>query len=435
MCGIALRLAVGLGLHRDGTNFNLPPFETEMRRRLWWHICILDTRSAEDHGTDPSIFDPHYDTQLPLNVNDQDLAPDMKEFPTEHVGTTEMTFCLIRFEVTVTFRRLVYVPPGTGVCTTIQSGVSLEAKEELAKALQQRLEERYIRHCKMDKPIDWVSATVARLILAKMWLVIHHPLRREDRGRTMSGETKERLFETSIEVVEYSKLLESNENTNKWSWLFHTYMQWHAAVYLLNELITRPPGPIVDRAWNAVDSIYDGWTSTTSNQRKGMLWRPLRLLMGKAIEVRQQQLHSNAPSWTSRPNPRVYGPIQMTSCEQPVSNPTTDYMGVPGSDTIGQAALSFGIDLNSQGMYQNSSRGNFDFNAPIQSLAPDLTPAQRNLSDEDIAQWLERDELAMPPSTGADETNFMGWDEIMSDFATSNGGAMVPPGIPSMDWI
>lgn len=35
LCGVVMRLAVSLGLHRDGTNFNLSPFETEMRRRSW----------------------------------------------------------------------------------------------------------------------------------------------------------------------------------------------------------------------------------------------------------------------------------------------------------------------------------------------------------------------------------------------------------------
>ena len=33
--GLAIHLAQALGIHRDGTHFGLPPFDTEMRRRLW----------------------------------------------------------------------------------------------------------------------------------------------------------------------------------------------------------------------------------------------------------------------------------------------------------------------------------------------------------------------------------------------------------------
>lgn len=36
LTGLALRISQSLGLHRDGTQFGLSPFDTEMRRRLWW---------------------------------------------------------------------------------------------------------------------------------------------------------------------------------------------------------------------------------------------------------------------------------------------------------------------------------------------------------------------------------------------------------------
>jgi hypothetical protein len=41
LTGLALRISQSLGLHRDGTRFGLSPFDTEMRRRLWW----VSTRS------------------------------------------------------------------------------------------------------------------------------------------------------------------------------------------------------------------------------------------------------------------------------------------------------------------------------------------------------------------------------------------------------
>jgi hypothetical protein len=53
-----------LGIHRDGSHFKLPPFEIEMRRRLWWQVCILDARSSEDHGCDPTIVEAQYDTKM-----------------------------------------------------------------------------------------------------------------------------------------------------------------------------------------------------------------------------------------------------------------------------------------------------------------------------------------------------------------------------------
>lgn len=53
--GLAVRLAQSLGMHRDGDALNLSPFDAEMRRRLWWGICILDTPASEDHSCSPGL--------------------------------------------------------------------------------------------------------------------------------------------------------------------------------------------------------------------------------------------------------------------------------------------------------------------------------------------------------------------------------------------
>ena len=157
---------------------------------------------------------------------------------------------------------------------------TIEEKEKLIDICHRRIEERYLQYCDMSVPIFWVTATVGRLIMAKMWLMIHHPLQREQ--PTMSSDVRDRLFLTSVEIIEFSRLLEVNESTAKWGWHFRTYMQWHAVAFVLAELCVRPLSPKVDRAWRAIDSVYDAWESTLHNAKRGMLWRPLKTLMGRA---------------------------------------------------------------------------------------------------------------------------------------------------------
>lgn len=106
LTGLVVRIAQTIGIHRDGSHFGLPAFEVEMRRRLWWQVGILDTRASEDHGCDPTIIEQSFDTQMPLNINDVDIWPGISELPPEKVGCTDMSFCLIRFEVANTFRRI-----------------------------------------------------------------------------------------------------------------------------------------------------------------------------------------------------------------------------------------------------------------------------------------------------------------------------------------
>lgn len=64
LTGLVVRIAQTLGIHRDGSHFGLSPFEVEMRRRLWWQVCVLDARSSEDHGCDPTIVEAQFDAKM-----------------------------------------------------------------------------------------------------------------------------------------------------------------------------------------------------------------------------------------------------------------------------------------------------------------------------------------------------------------------------------
>ena len=292
--GLLIRLAQAQGCHRDGQQFDLSPFETEMRRRLWWQICTLDIRASEDHGADPSIIEYSFDTQLPLNINDEDISPEMTEAPEEREGATEMTFDLIRFSVSTTVRQLSYTPPGRGPCQTKMGRMTIEDKEKKIEDLHQYLEQKYLRHLDVTIPLHWVAATVARLIMGKMWLIVHHPLSRIDCGAGLSQDVKDRLFHTSVEVIEFSRLLETDASTLKWGWLFRTYVQWHALAFALSELCIRSTGPTVDKAWCVIDNALADQETTVSSSQRGMLWKPLRKLLIRARAERSKGLQSRA---------------------------------------------------------------------------------------------------------------------------------------------
>lgn len=315
LTGLVVRIAQTIGVHRDSVHFSLKPFDVEMRRRLWWQVCILDTRASEDHGCDPTITEQSFDTKMPLNINDVDITPDMDDFPAEKNGCTDMSFCLIRFEVSNTFRRINYIPPGPPKqCTEHLAGITLQEKEKWITECHQRLEERYLKDCDMSVPLFWVTATVARLMMSKMWLMVYHPFQRQDGGTTLPPETKEKLFITSLENIEYSNLLETEARTMKWGWLFKTYMQWHALAFILSELCHRMSGDLVERAWVAVESTREGrWGDRMSDGGgRGHLWRPLKKLYSKAKDARRRGLQEeqlikhrvsgNAPTRTYSPN-------------------------------------------------------------------------------------------------------------------------------------
>lgn len=127
-----------------------------------------------------------------------------------------------------------------------------------------------------------------------MWLYVHHPrLFTED--TKAANDLKDQVFVTSVEVIEFGSLLDRGKHTSKWTWLFYTYNQWHAVTYVLSELCTRQPGPIYDRAWVAVNDVYDRRMLEFPLRQRGVLWKPIKQLYHRARKRREALGLSNSP--------------------------------------------------------------------------------------------------------------------------------------------
>ncbi|KAH8813099.1 fungal-specific transcription factor domain-containing protein [Xylogone sp. PMI_703] len=330
MTGLAIRVAQSLGLHRDGTKLGLCPFDIEMRRRLWWQICVLDVRASEDHGHDPSILQQSFDTEFPTSINDVDINPDSKTLPEPRPGVSELTFCLIRYEICSCQRALQYCPPdrlthgkGEQSGPTTSKLLTLEEKEAIIKECADRLENKYLQYCTNAGPLYWVAATTARLIMSKMSLVIYYPLIHPSRPQALHPDIRDRLFMAAIEIIEYSRALQNEGTTKKWGWLFHTYVQWHAIAFILSELSVRQPSIVVDRAWRSIDQVF---SELQTDNRSSILWIPMRKLMAKARKRREEDAQIFYPEHGLGMNPRFYKPEAASS----------GLSVVPGFSDVGQ---------------------------------------------------------------------------------------------------
>jgi hypothetical protein len=257
-----------------------------------------------------------------------------------------------------------------------------------------------------------------------MWLMAHHPLQytSSDEKVEFSQGIRDRLFVTSVEIIEFACLLENNENTAKWGWLFRTYMQWHAVAFVLAELCHRPPGPDYERAWKAVESVYDDRLLHPPKTQSGMLWKPMRQLMAKAKAIREKYRKSGAgvedPSKAMKMETQQNGPWQISSPSQcEVFNP-----GAPPIH-LHQHLEAFGLldgtaaaDLQEQPLTNNIA---------LSQGMP--TPAQRNFTDDDISQWLAQEQMMQPDPS----FYFAGWNvgiQNIGDVPMSTAGFdQIPP--------
>ena len=104
LTGTASRIAQRMGVHRDGADYGFPPFETEMRRRLWWTMRHLDFSAGELCGSDLTPTITIGDALPPLSINDADISPSSVSLPPERPGATEMMYPCIYNVVAKHFR-------------------------------------------------------------------------------------------------------------------------------------------------------------------------------------------------------------------------------------------------------------------------------------------------------------------------------------------
>ncbi|KAJ5469682.1 hypothetical protein N7539_009300 [Penicillium diatomitis] len=281
MVGLAIRMAMSLGLHRDGTNFpGLSPFEIEMRRRVWWALCMLDVRASEDQGTEFTIAVDSFDTKLPENINNQDIQPDSPETPVERDGLTDMSIFRIFIKMTELMKRMV-----VGESTAL----SFETKDNMLQEMYQIVDEGFLRHSAKSDIQHWTVVIVSRLTIAKMTLFIYLPSLFSRSRDNLSALVRTKLLVAAIEVAEYNHALNHEQACRQWRWIFQTYTHWHAIVYMLLEASRRPWCPLVERAWTALHSIW--LIPQQSNLRKNMrVWFPLRSLMQHTQRHREAEI-------------------------------------------------------------------------------------------------------------------------------------------------
>ncbi|KAK6221627.1 fungal specific transcription factor domain-containing protein [Colletotrichum tabaci] len=285
MTGLAIRMGHAIGLHRDGSHFDhLSPYEVEIRRRVWWSLCLVDIRASEDQGTEFTIGDGSFDTKMPLNVNDADLHPGKTDAIVERQYDTDMSFALGSFRTCRVTRQIMAARIADG-------GPDVEKQNQLLDAFRGDIEKWGFSHNVRDFQTMsyWVGITVTHLVISKLALFIHLPALFSSPSELFSDENRNKLLVAAIEVAEFNHALNAEAASRQWRWIIETYTHWHAIVYLLIETSRRPWSPVIERAWVA---LHSKWLipAQFKTDKSLHVWIPLRKLMARACKHRESEL-------------------------------------------------------------------------------------------------------------------------------------------------
>ncbi|GAB7325224.1 hypothetical protein MBLNU13_g09293t1 [Cladosporium sp. NU13] len=72
--GLALHMAMGLGMHKEFQNWRIAPLQMEIRRRVWWALYNFYVGAAITFGRPLAWPADGIEVALPLNVDDRDLT-------------------------------------------------------------------------------------------------------------------------------------------------------------------------------------------------------------------------------------------------------------------------------------------------------------------------------------------------------------------------
>jgi hypothetical protein len=270
-------MAESLGLHRDGERLGLSPFQSEIRRRLWWHFLTRDGRAGEDYGLENTKAIS--DVTLPLNVDDADLYPGMKELPSAKRGWTPMAFSLINIDIVKSMQKLASIATSSSPSFSLSEDIRAQIINETRERIEERLE-----HCNPVIPQHRLTLLCSRFLLRKLdfitrlqWLSLQRPDPREE------FLTEENLIE-ALEILT-PRLVSEDDLLKQFAWARKAYPQYYITMYVLQHLCVKPEGPSVGRSWEAVEIVFQQWDDFSSGF--GSKSAVLAGLKAKALSVRE----------------------------------------------------------------------------------------------------------------------------------------------------
>ncbi|KHN94919.1 fungal specific transcription factor domain-containing protein [Metarhizium album ARSEF 1941] len=328
LTGAIVRIAQKMGYHRDGEILGLEPYETEMRRRLWWQIIIQDAKYAMLSGLSQSLLPVHWDTMTPQNVNDADLFPGSTEKIRPRDGPTEMAFVMVLNEI-YKFKIQTDSNNSGPAFEAAILGQDLSPDKDASNAMHQHIFAKFRQHCQeldeklgvMEQKYIDVNAdnvhraakSIRQMLMGKvqdMMVPIHE---QPEYGTEIFG-PKDNLFKifvlgTEQRLEQYQPMAECG-----FLWFVKSYFQLDVFAVMTGQLCQRPTGSLADRGWAGIERLYGYHTELFDMSQKQYSvqaqitlkgWR-LReqafMQAGRRLETPQfiQRLRDLLPSYDSR---------------------------------------------------------------------------------------------------------------------------------------
>jgi hypothetical protein len=226
-------------------------------------------------------------------------------------GWTDMTIFLIRCEVWKLSRRL----------QSVTAGFSTEIirKVELFQQSQATIESTYLKHLNPNQPLHSFVAASLRLFWTRVDLILHSKLQ-ASRGQAFDTSQSERLFRSSLSIIEHIHALQNEPSWSGWRWQIQgQHPPWHALRVVLSHLSTRGWDPICDGAWFSARIFLESLSETARSDP-----RYLQLLaLSTTVQKKADEYHHQASGASLS---EIDDQTSMTALKVPAIAPQSNWM-------------------------------------------------------------------------------------------------------------
>ena len=275
---IAVRLAMALGLNMDSSHSSESFFEQQMRRRLWYTICVLDIHSSLDRGSEPVIAYNSTHPRFPFNLNDSDFGPDSTNCCSDREGLTDMTKALVSYHA-----------QATGKALGVQAESTSSSAEATPKTMnpRSRLVEQFelntrklLRNCDPNSsPYAWSTVNSSLTALANMQLHLRRPMNHSSRRGIPMDNDPTNILRLATTVLERDITMRSDSRGEPFRWF--GVVQWHPLAVAIAECYVCDNVAVLRHVWPIIETSFEDVGKVVVEYRQGMLWKPLERLMLK----------------------------------------------------------------------------------------------------------------------------------------------------------
>jgi hypothetical protein len=270
---------------------------------------LFDSRMGEKADHKDPVLAPTWDCKIPLNCNDSDLWPDMKELPpASRSRTTEALFTVLRSEVADHMRNTSWFLDFSNPCL---KAIAKELPEGgNIDALWSRLERDYLRLCDAENRLHFVTYHMAKSHIFRSRLFEHFAQFLNTNGQ-QSEEERDRGMEIALDYLDCDTTLTSSPLCQGYRWYLQSHFPFAAYMHIIQDLRRRPLCRVAQRAWESMSANYrsrfEAYFHYLNNAHK--ITTPLFIMFSRTVLTAWEALQKATTDPASLQTPKIVDDI------------------------------------------------------------------------------------------------------------------------------